>query len=141
MQDTPVVFSSIILLLPMMYLFLAAPAFLMVRLDIPPVARLLRAMFNGYFVALTVAGIIATIAVAVTGHPGLALGIGLIAAVSVLSRRWFLLQLDAWIGDRDTENADAARRLRQLHCGGMLANAVQLMVVVACVPYFAVVAS
>ncbi|GGF58653.1 hypothetical protein GCM10007301_17930 [Azorhizobium oxalatiphilum] len=141
MPDTSIVFSSIVLLLPMVYLFLAAPAFLMVRLDIPPVARLLRAMFNGYFVALTGAGVIGTIAVTVTGHLSLALGIGLIAAVAALSRRWFLQRVDAWIRDPDTGSADGARRLRQLHWGGMLANAVQLMVVLACIPYFATASS
>jgi len=125
----------------MLYLFLAAPAFLLVRLDILPVARLLRAMFNGYFVALTGAGIIGTIAVAATAHLGLALGIGLIAAFAALSRRWFLRQIDDRISDRDAGNADAARRLRQLHWGGMLTNAIQLVVVVASIPYFAAASS
>lgn len=141
MPDTPVVFASIILLLPMMYLFLAAPAFLLVSLDIPSVARLLRAMFNGYFMALIGAGVIGTIAVAVTGHLSLALGIGVITVVSALSRRWFLRQVDERITNRDTSNTDAVRELRQLHWGGMLANAVQLMVVVACIPYFATASS
>lgn len=50
------VFSLILLLLPLFYLFLASPAFLFVRLDIPQLARLLRAMFYGYFLALIVAG-------------------------------------------------------------------------------------
>ncbi|MBR1221512.1 hypothetical protein JQ557_26170 [Bradyrhizobium sp. U87765 SZCCT0131] len=141
MPDTPVVFASIILLLPMLYLFLAAPAFLLVRLDILPVARLLRAMFNGYFVALTGAGVIGTVAVAVTGHLSLALGIGVIAAVSALSRGWFLRQVDERINGRETENADAARRLRHLHLGGMLVNAIQLVVVVASIPHFATASS
>ncbi|MBO4225086.1 hypothetical protein [Bradyrhizobium neotropicale] len=138
MPDGAVVFASIILLLPMLYLLLAAPAFLLVRLDILPVARLLRAMFNGYFVTLAGAGAIGAIAVAVTGHLGLAIGIGLIAAFAAASRRWFLRQMDARITDRNAVDADATRRLRQLHWGGMLSNAVQLVVVVASIPYIAV---
>ena len=43
-------------------------AFLLVRLDIPPVAQLLRGMFNGYFLTLAIAGVIGTIAVAVAGR-------------------------------------------------------------------------
>jgi hypothetical protein len=135
MPDAVVLFATVIVLLPMGYFLLAAPAFLLVRLDIPPVARLLRGMFNGYFVTLAIAGAIGAIAVALDGRLVLALGIGLIAAFAASSRRWFLRQMDARLSDRDAGDADAARRLRRLHWGGMLSNAVQLAVVVACIPY------
>ena len=95
MPDNVALFAAIILLLPMIYFLLAAPAFLLVRLDIPPVALLLRAMFSGYFLTLAVAGAIGTIAVAADGRPVLAIGIGLIAAFSAASRRWFLRRMDA----------------------------------------------
>jgi hypothetical protein len=139
MPDNVAMFATIILLLPMFYLLLAAPAFLMVRLDIRPVALLLRGMFNGYFLTLAAAAVVGTIAVAMAGRLVLAIGIGLIAAFAVLSRRWFLQRMDAQISDRDPGDADAARRLRRLHWGGMLSNAIQLAVVVACIPYIAVV--
>ena len=138
MPDNVALFATIILLLPMVYLLLAAPAFLLVKLDIRPVAQLLRAMFNGYFLTLAVAGVIGTIAVLLDGRLLLAIGIGLITAVAVSSRRWFLEQMDAGLSDRDAGDADAARRLRRLHWGGMLSNAVQLAIVVACIPYIAV---
>ena len=138
MPDNVALFAAIILLLPMVYLLLAAPAFLLVKLDIRPVALLLRAMFNGYFLTLAIAGVVGTIAVAVDGRLLLALGIGLIAAVAVSSRRWFLEQMDAGLSDRDAGDADAVRRLRRLHWGGMLSNAIQLAIVVACIPYIAV---
>src|SRR3977135_1957818 len=80
MPDNIALFATIILLLPMFYFLLAAPAFLLVRLDIPPVARLLRAMFNGYFLTLAIAGAIGTMAVALSGRLVLAIGIGLVAA-------------------------------------------------------------
>src|SRR5437762_8826120 len=130
MPDNVALFATIILLLPMIYFLLAAPAFLLVRLDIPPVALLLRAMFNGYFLTLAIAGAIGTIAVAVAGRLVLAIGIGLIAAFAASSRRWFLRQMDARLSDRDAGDA-AVRRLRRLHWGGMLSNAVQLAAVVA----------
>jgi hypothetical protein len=88
MPDNVAMFATIILLLPMFYLLLAAPAFLMVRLDIRPVALLLRGMFNGYFLTLAATAVVGTIAVAVAGRLVLAIGIGLIAAFAVSSRRW-----------------------------------------------------
>ncbi|MCP3470426.1 hypothetical protein NLM33_08840 [Bradyrhizobium sp. CCGUVB1N3] len=138
MPDNVALFATIILLLPMFYLLLAAPAFLLVKLDVRPVALLLRAMFNGYFLTLAVAGAVGTIAVAVDGRPVLALGVGLITALAVSSRRWFLRQMDARISDGDAGDMEAARRLRRLHWGGMLGNAIQLAVVVACIPYIAI---
>ena len=138
MPDNVALFATIILLLPMIYFLLAAPAFLLVRLDIPSVALLLRAMFSGYFLTLAIAGVIGMIAVAMTGRLVLAIGIGLIAALAASSRRWFLRQMDARLRDRDTGDADAVRRLRRLHWGGMASNAIQLAAVVACIPYIAV---
>ncbi len=138
MPDNVALFASIILLLPMFYLFLAAPAFLLVRLEIQPVRRLLRGMFNAYFVALVVAGAIGTICVTLAGRLPLAIGIGSIAIFAAVSRRWFIRQMDARISDGDAGVADAARQLRRLHWGGMLSNAVQLAVVVASIPQVAV---
>jgi hypothetical protein len=122
----------------MIYFLLAAPAFLLVKLDIPAVALLLRAMFSGYFLTVAIAGAIGTLAVAVTGHLVLAIGICLIATFAVSARRWFLRQMDTRLGERDAGDADAVRRLRRLHWGGMLTNAIQLVAVVACIPYIAV---
>jgi hypothetical protein len=138
MPDNVALFATIILLLPMIYFLLAAPAFLLVKLDIQPVALLLRAMFNGYFLTLAIAGAIGAFAVAVSGRLVLAIGIGAIAALAASSRRWFLQQMDARLSDKDAGDTDAVRRLRRLHWGGMLSNAVQLVVIVACIPYIAV---
>src|SRR5260370_3934044 len=138
MPDNVALIATTSLLLPMIYCLRAAPAFLLVRLDIPPVALLLRAMFNGYFLTLAVAGTIGTIAVAVDGRLVLAIGIGLIAAFAASSRRWFLRQMDARLSDRDAGDADAVRRLRRLHWGGMLSNAIQLAAILASIPYIAV---
>jgi hypothetical protein len=82
-------FATIIVLLPMIYFLLAAPAFLLVRLDIPPVAQLLRGMFNGYFLTLTVAGVIGTIAV-------------------TLALQLPFLQVSESMGNHDSKIVDAA---------------------------------
>src|SRR3979490_3072894 len=138
MPDNVALFATIILLLPMIYFLLAAPAFLLVRLDIPQVAQLLRAMFSGCFLTLAFAGAVGAIAVALPGALILAIVIGLIAASAASSRRWFLPQMDARLSDRDAGDSDAVRRLRRLHWGGMLSNAIQLAAIVACIPYIAV---
>ena len=127
--------AIVILLFPMGYFFLASPAFLLVKLDIPAVAQLLRGMFNVYFVMLSIAGVIAAVAFAVEGRLACVIGIGLIAAFAVWARRWFLERWDAQLRARDAGDAEAVRRLRRLHWGGMLCNAVELAVIVGSIPY------
>lgn len=133
--DSVVLFAMVILLVPMGYFLLAAPAFLLVKLDIRPVAQLMRAMFSGYFLTVTIAGAVGMLAFAVEGRLVVAIGVGLIAAFAVWARRWFLERMDAQLVARDAGDADAVRRLRRLHWGGMLCNAVQLVVIVASIPY------
>jgi len=130
MPDPVVLFATVFLL--------AAPAFLLVRLDIPPVTQLLRGMFNVYFLVLAIAGVIGTVAFAVEGRLAVAIGVGLIAAFAVAARRWFLRRMDAQLSARDAGDADAVRRLRRLHWGGMLCNAIQLVAIVASIPYVSV---
>jgi hypothetical protein len=136
MPDNVALFATVILLLPMLYFFLAAPAFLLVRLDIPAVAQLLRAMFSGYFLTLAITGAVGAIVVAGEGRLLLAIGIGAVATIAYGSRRWFLQQMDDRLHDRAVD-VDDARGLRRLHWGGMLSNAVQLVTLVAAIPYMA----
>ena len=139
MMPAPIVlFATIILLLPLGYFLLAAPAFLLVRLDIPPVAQLLRGMFNGYFLMLAIAAGIGTIAFAVAGRFVFAVGIAVIAAFAILARRWFLRQIDAALRATDSGDPDAAHRLRRLHWSAMLSNAIQVASIVVSIPYLAV---
>jgi hypothetical protein len=46
--------------------------------------------------------------------------------------------MDARLRDKDAGDADAVRRLRRLHWGGMLSNAIQLAAIVASIPYIVV---
>jgi hypothetical protein len=138
MPDPVLLFATVIVLLPMGYCLLAAPAFLLVRLDIPPVTQLLRGLFNVYFLLLAIAGVIGMVAFAVEGRLVGAVGLGLIAAFAVLTRRWFLRRMDADLDARDAGDPDAVRRLRRLHWGGMLYNAVELVAIVGSIPYIVV---
>ena len=133
--------AIVILLFPMGYFFLASPAFLLVKLDIPPVTQLLRGMFSIHFLMTAVAGVIGTVVFAVTGRLAFAIGIALITAFAIWSRRWFLREWDVQLGARDAGDPDAVRRLRRLHWGGMLSNAVQLFAIVGSIPYVATTAA
>jgi hypothetical protein len=77
----------------------------------------------------------------VTGRPVFAIGICLIAAFAIWSRRWFLRQWDVQLSARDAGDADAVRRLRRLHWSGMLSNAIQLFAIVGSIPYVAATAT
>ena len=127
--------ATIILLFPMGYFFLAAPAFLLVKLDIPQVTQLLRGMFNVQFVMMSIAGAIGTLAFAAAGHPAFAVAVGLVAASAILGRRWFIGKMDAQLSARDAGDAQAVRRLRRLHWAGMLCNAVLLVAFLGSLPY------
>lgn len=129
--------AIVILLFPMGYFLLAAPAFLLVKLDIPQVAQLLRGMFSVHFLMVSVAGIIGTLTFALAGRPVFAVGIGLIAAVAIWSRGRFLRQWDALLSAKEAGDACAVRRLRRMHWGGMLGNALQTVAIVASIPYVA----
>ena len=124
-------FAFVILILPMGYLLLAAPGFLFVRLDVPPVARLMRMMFSAYFQVLVVAAVVGTVVFALTERWAFVIGVGVLAS-ALLGRRWFLARMDAQIA---AWPSDVGRRLRRLHCGGMACNAAQLAIVIASVPY------
>jgi hypothetical protein len=133
--------AIVILLFPMGYFFLASPAFLFVKLDIPPVTQLLGGMFSVQFLMLRITAVIGMMAFAVAGRPAFVLGIGLIAAFAFWGRGWFMRRWDAQLSARDAGDTDAVRRLRRLHWGGMLTNAVVLFAVVASIPYVSRAAS
>lgn len=138
MPDPVALFATVVLLFPMGYFLLAAPAFLLVSLDIPPVTQLLRGMFSSYFLMVAIAGAIGTVAVGLTGRLFVALAVASIAAFAVWTRRWFLQRWDAQLRARDAGDAEAVRRLRRLHWGGMLCNAAELAVILISIPYVVV---
>jgi hypothetical protein len=135
--DGVAVAVMIILLFPMGYFTLASPAFLLVKLDIQPVAQLLRGMFNAHFLVLRVAGLVGTIAFLFDGRLVAAMGVGLVAALAICGRRAFMQRMDDQLNARDAGDAEAARRLRRLHWSGMLGNAVLLAALLAGIPYVA----
>ncbi|MBB4258541.1 MULTISPECIES: hypothetical protein [unclassified Bradyrhizobium] len=135
--DGVAVAVMVILLFPMGYFTLASPAFLLVKLDIQPVAQLLRGMFNAHFLVMRIATVIGTVAFLLDGRLAAAMGVGMIAALAIWGRSWFMRRMDDQLSARDAGDAEAPRRLRRLHWSGMLGNAVLLVALVVSIPYIA----
>jgi len=133
--DPLAVAAMIILLFPMGYFTLASPAFLLVRLDIRPVAMLLRGMFNAHFLVMSVAGVLGALAFLLAGRLVFAVVVGLLAALAIGGRRRFMQRIDDQLGAGEAGDANAARRLRKLHWTGMLCNAVLLTALLASIPW------
>ena|SRR5947207_11265161 len=133
-SDVAALLAVVILAFPMVCFFLSSPAFLLVGLEVPEPTQLLRAIIRGYFLAIGIAGTIAMVLLAAAGRPLFAVGAITIAASAIAVRRWLLQRVDAQLQARDAGVATAVRRLRVLHVQSMLANAVQLAIVLASVP-------
>ena len=133
-SDVAALLAVVILAFPMVCFFLSSPAFLLVGLEVPEPTQLLRAIIRGYFLAIGIAGTIAMVLLATAGRPLFAVGAIAIAASAIAVRRWLLQRVDAQLQARDAGVATAVRRLRVLHVQSMLANAVQLAIVLASVP-------
>ena len=132
--DALALYAAVILLLPMACFFLSSPTFLLVGLEIPEVTQLLRGLFNGYFLVMSLAGGVAAVAFLVAGRPAFAVGAVVVSAYAIAARRWFLRRMDAELQARAAGIATAVPQLRALHVKGMLVNAVLLAAVVASVP-------
>lgn len=126
--------AFIILLFTMLYFQLTSPTFLLVKLDVPEVTRLLRGQFNFYFLALSIAAVIGTLAFSVAGRPFVSVEIAAIAAFAFFARRFFVRHMDAELVARDNGDTGAVGRLRALHCRGMLFHAIPLVAVLASIP-------
>lgn len=123
--------ATIILIFPMLYFLVASPTFLLRPLSDPIVTWMLRGLFNVHFLAVSVTCAIAAMAFLLASRPLVAIGIGVVAALAIGARRWFLSRMDAELGVRDAGDVTAVRRLRRLHWAGMAYNAVQFFVIVA----------
>lgn len=132
--DAMALYAAVILLVPMAALFLSSPTFLLVGLEVPEVTQLLRGIFNGYFLVMSITGTVSAVLFAGAGRPVFAVGAIAVAVIAIVARRWFLQHMDAQLRARDAGAPTAVRQLRALHLKGMLVNAVLLVGVIASVP-------
>ena len=124
----------LILAFPMACLLLSSPTFLLVGLEIPEVSQLMRGMIQGYFLAIGIIGVVSMALEIAAGRPIFAVGAIAVAVNALMVRRWLLQRMDAELQARDAGSATAVGQLRCLHFHTMLINAIQLAIVVACVP-------
>ena len=127
--------TTIILIFPMLYFLMVTPTFLLRPLSDPIVARLLRGLFNVYFLVVSTTCSVAVMAFLLANRPVIAIGIASVAALALVARRWFLSRMDGAIGVQDVVDLKAASRLRRLHCAGMAYNAIQLSLIVASISW------
>lgn len=114
---------------------IACPAFLLVRLSVPKVPVLLRAMFRGYFWMLMIISPLAVMAYLVAEKYGPALGVCVIAALAYAAHPWFMRHFNAALDARDAGDITGVARMRRLHVGGMLVNCAVLATVILGIPY------
>ncbi|MBK1661919.1 hypothetical protein [Paracraurococcus ruber] len=126
--------ATILLLLPMVYFAIASLTFFIARLRDPVVTRVLRGLFDSYFLGLIGGSAAGVLAFGLAGRLPAALVIGSIGTGATLARRWFLRRLDLQVLARDAGDAAAIGRLRRLHVGGILYNAAHLVALVASIP-------
>jgi hypothetical protein len=127
--------ATIILLLPMIYFLFTSLTFFLARFTDPVVTRMLRGLFNSYFLAILAAGTLGTAAFLAAGRPAIAADIAIVVILAFLARTWFIRRIDAQIAARDAGDAAALARLRQIHLGGIAWNAAHTAALVISIPY------
>ena len=114
--------AVVIVLLALIYFFMATIPFLFVRLDIPEVSRLFRGLFNYHFWIVGCTGFVAAAFLAASGRMAFTAEMLLVAATAMAVRMSVLQRIDTQQSAWRSGDTAAMRRLRLIHWGGMLAN-------------------
>ena len=122
-------YAVVIVMFSLIYFALASISFLLVRLDIPEVARLFRGLFNIYFWMVVVTGLVAVAVFAASGRMAFTAAMLLLAATAMAVRNRVLQLIDTQQTALESGDTTAMQRLRLIHWGGMLANIVILATV------------
>lgn len=130
-------YAVIIVLFSLLYFSFASIPFLFVQLDVPEVAFLFRGLFKAYFRMVMVAGFLAAVAFALSGHPIFTIGMLVLACGAIAVRGWALPRITAQQDASQAGDKLALRRLRQVHWASMAANALVVALVGSSVSYFA----
>jgi len=126
--------ATIILLFPMLYFLFLSMTFYLRPLADPVVGRMLRGLFSAYLLAVAACGGVAILAFLGAHQPRMAALLSLLAAGAVAARAWSLPRLDTLFRARDAGVPQAIPGLRRLHLAGMAYNAIQIAIVLACIP-------
>lgn len=118
--------STVALLVWMGFFMMGSLPLLVLSHDTPLDARFIRGLFNLYCKALMATAAVGAVGYAFTGHAGIALGFGFMAALGLAGRHSIVGRMDRLRSTMTADDAQGIRRFRQLHITGMLLNVLLL---------------
>ena len=123
-------FSTIPLLMCMLYFFMGSLPLLVLKHDTPMDSRFIRGFFNTYYIGVVCTATVPTISYALVGHLAFSAGMAAIAALALFLRKVVLSHMDGLRIRIESGDATAATDFRHVHIAGMVVNFIQLVVLV-----------
>jgi hypothetical protein len=123
-------FSTIPLLMCMLYFFMGSLPLLVLKHDTPMDSRFIRGFFNTYYIAEVCTATVPTISYALVGHLAFSAGMVAIAALALFLRKVFLSQMDGLRIRIESADSTAITDFRRIHIAGMAINFVQLVALI-----------
>jgi hypothetical protein len=121
---------TVILLVISGYFLLGSVPLLVLRHDTPLDARFVRAFFDTYYRAATIAAGATAVSYAFAGRAILACGAAGLAVLAVVLRRTVIAKMDALGTKIQASGPDAIASFRRIHVTAILLNLAQLVLVV-----------
>src|SRR3954471_1224949 len=121
--------ATVLVLFAMGFFLVATPPLLILKHDVPTDAGFIRALFNGYFIAVTLLAALAAAIYALAGQPAFGAGMACVAALALTLRVVIVKRMDALRPIMKPHDPDSIRKFRRLHIAGMLTNGLQLAAV------------
>ena len=121
---------TVILLVITAYFLMGSVPLLVLKHDTPMDARFVRGFFNTYYVAAMYAAGATALSYIVAGRFVFGAGAASLAAVAVVLRRTVMQKMDAIRAALHADDAAAISAFRRTHVAAILANVVQLALIV-----------
>lgn len=121
---------TVALLVVTAYFFMGSLPLLILRHDTPMDARFVRGFYNTYYLAALFTASATTVSFAWAGWPVLAAGAAALALMAYLLRRHVIPKMDSLHAQIQSSGTDAVPGFRRMHVVAVLANLVQLVVIV-----------
>ena len=123
-------FFTVALLVTTAYFLLGSVPLLILKHDTPLDARFVRGFFNTYYIAASYAAGATALSYAAAGRFVFAAGAAGLAVLTILLRRSVMHRMDALRAELQADAASAIGAFRRTHLAAILANLVQLAIIV-----------
>ncbi|MDH4418448.1 MAG: hypothetical protein QE485_14630 [Acidovorax sp.] len=123
-------FFTVALLVTTAYFIMGSIPLLFLKHDTPLDARFVRGFFHVYYVCAFATASATAISFALAGHPDIAFGAALLAAIAVVLRNKIIPNMDALGAQIQSNYMDAIPGFRRTHTVAILINLLQLTVIV-----------